>query len=1745
MVINEIQAAPNELLLERSPEGVTHAGWGPVWQSLAFTAPDWRTGRAPVGHGYPSGQLGTDVSAEMKGRTPVLYVRRAFTLTEAQAARTEDLLVKVRYDDGFVLWINGREVTRANLGPAGQHVYHRQVTFRAGIPQASPPTPAVMEWSPGPVRDWLRPGENLVALTVSNRHPGSETTAANNSACLIDLALSVVPERVETALAGADFAESNGSTRTFRRLTAGLEETVSGTPPPGSWLATAAPPVIPATHSGLTIKALAANGEGAAAPGAMRWEVSQTAAGTQSAEFYGGPLALTGRLPGTVTAADLDRLTFRFHWATPSSGGGVEPVFGFRLEAAGGVSLTGFPTVSAAGLTDPAPNEFANVYGGSRRLTVDAGGGTAVNSSGVLRGNLLLSCGPAMRGGIFRVTEDITAGAGYNGTAGVLKCGMTQAPVVADEVRFSYPGMAVPAFAAGKISAEDFIRQGWTVALKAPAGRAVRLFLTPDHAAAAASGELDFGTVTGTGIWQVTRFSFAEGAGAPAVRAAMNQFSITGFRLGAAFSANLPLGQAVWLDRAGTVTPWRNYTASFSSAGAAEKNEFAAALNASAVKTMTPVFATRSHPVTPGWHGLVLDDAALVYLESGGTTEFMISEGAEGWQFFPGHCEPTGGLADPASFGRPGYDGDWSDWIELHNAGTQPQSLAGWHLSDDLNQRTKWRFPDGALIPSGGYLVVLAAGDKAAPPGSRYLHADFKLGGDGGSVVLSDASGNLMSVAAGFPRQDGFHTWALGAAGQYGYGAAGTPGTANSGGVIPARCDKPGFDAAPGYHDPPVTLTMASPTAGAEIRYTMDGSEPGATSALYTAPLTLAYAGNGRGHCVRARAFKDGFLSSEIRTATYLVGQHQLLRAAPAICLTGDEGRTFFKPCGIAAIQGGSRPGGLWQADTITDYNNALGDLNNPLETGQPWERPVTMEFLPGAGGSAFAENLGIRISGSPFSRPRYELDDIATLPWSFTNLLEKPSFNLWWRGEYGEEQLSYPVFGEDYPVRSFRHLRLPGGHNDMPNPYVKDELVRRIFIDMGRQGSQGSFHPVFVNGRFAGIYNLCERVREPFMQAHFGGAGQWDVIQRGEIANGDNVAFQQMLARIDAHAAQTTAANYAAVEEILDIEALIDYLLLYCWAGTGDWPHNNWIASRERAPGGKWRWFPWDAEGAFGGFSKTLGYNIFTQDLLTDINGANRELCRVYSSLRRNAEFRLKFADAVNRHLCNGGALTDARLTAGKTRVAAEYQPLLGYILSAAVNEGFFNEWVNSSAIDKRDVLFRSAVLTVSGMATEQGYQLPGQNLWPALEGRGSWQAPLPPHFSQHGGTVPAGFALTIGHTVSAADRTADNPFRPAGSQTPPNRVIYYTTDGQDPRAEGGALSSSAAGFTGALTLPARQTVVKARIRNTLNQEWSPLTEAAFLPQAELPSAGNLVVAELMYHPPGATALEPGYGDQDDFEFIRLMNAGSAPVDLRPARFSAGIGFNFASGSIGLLDPGESVLLVADRQAFTLRYGPQAAARIAGEFSGQLSNSGEWLRLENEGGQIILEFGYDDAPPWPEKADGGGASLLLLQPMSRPDHASAFNWTASAVPGGLGGAGNVLTYERWKSYLWPVGGAGAAPGDDPDQDGQSNLMEFLFGQDPFRAGGAGLRTGLVENSGERFLTIEADTLPVSGLTFTVECGDGRLWDANHTAVPLGAPELLPDGRWRRRWRDTVPVSRGPRRFMRIRAGSPWILSGE
>jgi hypothetical protein len=96
----------------------------------------------------------------------------------------------------------------------------------------------------------------------------------------------------------------------------------------------------------------------------------------------------------------------------------------------------------------------------------------------------------------------------------------------------------------------------------------------------------------------------------------------------------------------------------------------------------------------------------------------------------------TSALPDPE---RPG---EFPDWIELYNAGSQPLSLDGMFLTDDPIEPNKFPIPLGLpSVPAGGYVLFYA--DSAAMDLGGY-HTNFSLSNTGEYVGLYASGGNAV-----------------------------------------------------------------------------------------------------------------------------------------------------------------------------------------------------------------------------------------------------------------------------------------------------------------------------------------------------------------------------------------------------------------------------------------------------------------------------------------------------------------------------------------------------------------------------------------------------------------------------------------------------------------------------------------------------------------------------------------------------------------------------------------------------------------------------------------------------------------------------------------------------------------------------------------------------------------------------------------------------------------------------------------
>ena len=136
-------------------------GDGSAWRGRGFDDSSWASGAAPFGYGDPP--LGTSLGdmrqQEGKGGYATLYLRREVEIDDPQAVR--DLALSVDYDDGFMLWINGKEAALANV-PGGRPTHE---TLATGNHESGSYEPFRVERP----ADFLAKGKNVVAVQVFNR----------------------------------------------------------------------------------------------------------------------------------------------------------------------------------------------------------------------------------------------------------------------------------------------------------------------------------------------------------------------------------------------------------------------------------------------------------------------------------------------------------------------------------------------------------------------------------------------------------------------------------------------------------------------------------------------------------------------------------------------------------------------------------------------------------------------------------------------------------------------------------------------------------------------------------------------------------------------------------------------------------------------------------------------------------------------------------------------------------------------------------------------------------------------------------------------------------------------------------------------------------------------------------------------------------------------------------------------------------------------------------------------------------------------------------------------------------------------------------------------------------------------------------------------------------------------------------------------------------------------------------------
>jgi hypothetical protein len=827
--------------------------------------------------------------------------------------------------------------------------------------------------------------------------------------------------------------------------------------------------------------------------------------------------------------------------------------------------------------------------------------------------------------------------------------------------------------------------------------------------------------------------------------------------------------------------------------------------------------------------------------------------------------------------------------------------------------------------------------------------------------------------------------------------STGTPGAPNGAGYI-AFVEDTKFSVDRGFYNTPFSLSITSGTPSATIRYTTNGSTPSLTNGLtYSTPITITNT-----TVIRAAAFKTGFFPSDVDTHTYIFVNDVIRQssngAPPAgwpsswganVVDYGMDPDVVNNPAYSSEITNDLKtiPTYAIVTDLPNLFDPATGIYANAGQDGAAWERPASVELIYPDGTEGFQINAGIRIRGGYSRSPNNP----------------KHAFRLFFRTEYGAGKLNYPVFEKQNGVDSFDAFDLRTFQNyswsfegDARCIGLRDQFSRDTQLAQGQPAERGDFCHLYINGQYWGIFNTCERPEASFGESYFGGVKEdYDVIKVETSAGYTILATDGNLAawtRLWQAATNgfTSDADYfkvqglnvdgtpnPAYENLLDVDNLIDHMLVIFFGGNLDAPISNFLGNNNPNNFYGVR----NRTGLYGGFRFMAHDSEHT--LRQDGGELNRDrtgpfaagdplqqgdagaLARsnpqyIFSRLTANAEFRLRFADHVQKQFFNGGVLTTE---ACRTRFLARSNEIYGAIVAESAR------WGDSKVATPRtrNVDWVTQMNLVYG--TYFG-QRPGIVLG-QFQTKGWFPSVTAPSFNQFGGNVSRGFQVTM---------------------TAPAGTIYYTLNGSDPRLRGGGISASALVYSGPITLN-QSRHIKARVLS--GGVWSALTEAPFY---IIQNFTGLLVTEIMYHPPGTTNY-----DGDEFEFIELKNVASTNLELSGIQFNNGINYTFPIGTF--LAPGQFLVLVHNATAFTSKY---PAVPVGGVYTNNLSNGGETVTLVHVSGAPIFSVDYGTRPPWPVTADGAGFSVVSANPNLNPNPDDPLNWRASSTVGGSPGADDI-----------------------------------------------------------------------------------------------------------------------------------------
>lgn len=533
------------------------------------------------------------------------------------------------------------------------------------------------------------------------------------------------------------------------------------------------------------------------------------------------------------------------------------------------------------------------------------------------------------------------------------------------------------------------------------------------------------------------------------------------------------------------------------------------------------------------------------------------------------------------------YDG----YIEFFNDGNEVD-LKGWSVTNIKEGETNWslKLDSTHIVPPGYSLLFFGKSEtsslSAAKVQSNYLGSvGEKLSTERGTISFEN-EGTQIEIS--YPNQYPHLSYC-----EAGFMMP-TPGAENDPLVteLSNRVAAPAFDSnAPRWSDEEISVELTCETEGAKIYYTTNGDAPTpAVGTPYTTPIELT-----QPTALRARAYKEGMLYSEIATGTFIVKDtfHAPQRSGerlPIVSLTANDGDIFGDSLGIYVVGTNGCLGGCYA--TPANYN-------------QDWMRSANFEYILD-GKVVDCQEVEIGVYGG------------------CTRIHVAKSLKIKANKRSGKSKMAYNNFFPERSYKKYKSLALRNGGNGYSyvQPRWRDMFIQSLADGMNLDKQEAQPVSFYLNGQFYGMMILTERSGADYVYHNYGlDEDEIDLLYINKNELGTPDAYMKMIDHVSKH--YNDADFYEKLDQMMEVDEYVDYQILEQFVGNTDWVTNN-IKFWRKHDGGRFRWIVFDTDF---GLSKATTVDKDMIKFATSEKG-NEYVWVLLKSCLKNEDFRWKFLD-------------------------------------------------------------------------------------------------------------------------------------------------------------------------------------------------------------------------------------------------------------------------------------------------------------------------------------------------------------------------------------------------------------------------------------------------------------------------------------------------------------------------------------